>query len=93
MRWLLIAAACVLIVGLATIIVNAASESGSWFKRRNRGWQLAKFQPRCLPCQGTGWIGREPERTLNFVGDGFEDRYRPAVMCSNCGGTGRLPER
>ena len=82
MKWLLLVLLAVLLIAgvLATI-------------RRRPARDQARPQVRCLKCRGTGWINQQPERTLNFVGDGFEDRHTPAMVCPACGGTGVAPNR
>jgi len=87
-KWLLLLLAVLLVAGLLAMVVNAVSDAWSRVHRRSPSWDRARTQPRCLRCRGTGWLDREPERTLNFAGDGFEDRHSPATMCPACGGTG-----
>ncbi len=93
MTWILLALVALLVAGLIALLVRTAGTTRFWFSRRPRDWDRARPRPRCLQCRGTGWTNREPERTLNFVGDGFEDRHTPATMCPSCGGTGMAPER
>lgn len=93
MKWLLLLFAVLLVAGLVAMAVNAMSDARIRSRGRTRTWDRARPQPRCLQCRGTGWLNREPERTLNFVGDGFEDRQGPATMCPACGGTGMAAER
>jgi hypothetical protein len=92
MEWLLLGAV-VIVAGLLALAVRTAGATRFWLNRRPRTWDHALPRRRCLQCRGTGWVNREPERTLNFVGDGFEDRHTPAIMCPSCGGTGTAPER
>jgi hypothetical protein len=47
--------------------------------------------PRCLRCHGSGRLGRDPERTMNFFGGTFEDRHTPPTRCPACAGTGTAP--
>jgi hypothetical protein len=97
MKWLLLALALLLLAGVAAMVINAVGDArwiaGLLNARRARTWDRARPRPRCLQCRGTGWINREPERTFNFVGDGFEDRHTPATICPACGGTGMAPAR
>jgi len=92
MKWILLGILVVLVLGVVALVVNAAG--GAWWAarfriRRGKAPALSLPRPRCLPCHGTGWINRDPERTFTFAGDGFEDRHHPATMCPACGGTGR----
>ena len=90
MKWILLAA--VLLV--AVVAVAAMPRTRSWLSSRPRAWDQAGAPPRrCLKCHGTGWLNRGPERTLNVVGEGFEDRHTPATMCPVCRGTGIAPGR
>jgi hypothetical protein len=88
--WILLAA--VLLV--AVVVVAAMPRTRARWSARPRAWDRASAPPRrCLQCQGTGWLNRGPERTLNVAGEGFEDRHTPATMCPACGGMGIAPER
>jgi len=93
MKWLLLLLAVLVIAGLLAAILNAIGDTRFYLRLRRPRWDRPRPQARCLRCRGTGWINREPERTLNFVGDGFEDQHAPASMCPACGGTGVAAER
>lgn len=93
MKWLLLIVALLLIAGVLAMIFNVAGAARFFLRRRRPTWDSARPQLRCLPCGGTGWINREPERTLNFTGDGFEDRHEPAIVCPSCAGTGVATKR
>jgi hypothetical protein len=75
---------------LVVLVLIAAVVAGLAVLRR---WSpTASDGPRarakCLRCRGTGWLDTGPERTLNFTGDGFEDRHQQATPCPDCDGTG-----
>ena len=70
---------------LAVLIALVAAVAIALLTRRAPAAAPART---CVRCHGTGWIDQGPERTLNFTGEGFEDRQRPATMCPSCGGTG-----
>ena len=93
MKWLLLLLLFLLIAGVLAAVVNTVGDTRFFLRLRRPTWDRARPRPRCLQCRGTGWINREPERTMNFVGDGFEDRHAPATLCPACGGTGIAPER
>lgn len=93
MKWLLLIFVLFLIAGVLAAIVNTAGGTRFFLLRRRTRWDRARRQPRCLRCLGTGWINRGPKRTLNFTGDGFEDRHEPAIICPLCAGTGIAVER
>ncbi|MEV6344750.1 hypothetical protein [Actinoplanes sp. NPDC051851] len=57
---------------------------------RSRRWSIPRIRPQCLHCLGSGWIGWEPRRTLNFTGEGFEEVGAAPCPCPACRGTGRL---
>jgi hypothetical protein len=83
MKWivlvlLLLFAVAALVVAVRVIRRSAAAGN----------WQVDEPRRRCLRCRGTGWVGGEPERTLNFDGAGFENRHTPAKPCPDCDGTG-----
>src|SRR5689334_2382930 len=71
MKWLLLLLIVLVIGGVVAAILKAIGDTRFFVRRRRPSWDRARPQVRCLQCRGTGWIGREPERTLNFVGDGF----------------------
>jgi hypothetical protein len=90
MKWFLLfllLLAVVVAVGVAWQRSETRWAGNEWRAHRKAGARPPQ-KTKCLPCHGTGWLGREPERTLNFAGDSFEDRHAPATMCSACGGTG-----
>jgi len=89
MKWILLAVLFLVAAGVVAVVVKTRF----WFGARPREWDQPPSRPLCLQCRGTGWLNRGPERTLNVVGDGFEDRHTPATMCPNCGGTGVAPKR
>ncbi|WP_433299177.1 hypothetical protein ACQP2F_45490 [Actinoplanes sp. CA-030573] len=93
MKWLLLLLLFLLIAGALAAVVNTVGDTRFFLRLRRPSWDRQRPRPRCLQCRGTGWVDREPERTLNFVGDGFEDRHAPARMCPACGGTGEAPQR
>jgi hypothetical protein len=93
MKWLLVFLGSLLIIAVLAAMINAVGDTRFFLRSRRPSWTRARPQPRCLRCRGTGWINREPERTLNFVGDSFEDRHAPATICPACGGTGVAMER
>jgi len=84
MKWivlvLLLLFAVVAVVAAVRVIRRSAAGAGNW--------QVERPRRRCLRCRGTGWIGGEPERTLNFDGAGFANRHAPATRCPDCDGTG-----
>ena len=87
MTWFVLGALAVLLVAGLVLMLTGRS-------RRARGRRPASPAlplRRCRRCQGTGWIGREPERTFTFTGEGFEDVHKPATVCPDCGGTGVKP--
>lgn len=76
-----------------TAVALVVAAGGAWWAarsaaRRGPEPEMRLPPPRCLRCRGTGWLNRDPERTLTFTGDGFEDRHTPATVCPECGGTG-----
>jgi hypothetical protein len=97
MTWVLVTFGLLLIIGAAIALKWQFSETrwaGQAFLAHRAGHRrqmAAAPRIHCLPCHGTGWLGREPERTLTFTGDGFEDRHSPATMCPSCHGTGTAP--
>jgi len=93
MKWLLLFALLAAVVAVAVVAWqrSEARWAGNEWRARRRTDPRPPEKVKCLPCHGTGWRGGEPERTLNFVGDSFEDRHTPATMCSACGGTGVTP--
>ncbi|WP_329018140.1 hypothetical protein OG271_14030 [Micromonospora rifamycinica] len=87
--------AVLLVLAVLALVVNAVSSLWSATRSLTRGEpepELHLPARRCLPCRGTGWLNREPERTHTFTGDGFEDRQTPARICPDCGGTGTNPQ-
>jgi hypothetical protein len=98
MKWILalglLAAVALVVAALATIAWQTSETH--WFTGTWRGLRSAKqrkpLRVRCLPCHGTGRRGREPERTMNFLGGSFEDRHGPATPCPDCRGRGVVPE-
>ena len=90
MKWFLL---FVLLVILVAVVIAALRRGEARWPGPTRSDAGRSRTVKCLRCHGTGWIGREPERTLNFTGDGFEDRHAPATMCSACGGTGVIERR
>ncbi|GLY96845.1 hypothetical protein [Actinoplanes sp. NBRC 103695] len=97
MKWLLVVVLLLLVLAAVLLVVKVLG--GVWSlarivtTRRRNTWTTGLPQPRCLNCRGTGWIDQEPERTFNFVGDGFEDKHAPATLCPVCGGTGAAGDR
>jgi hypothetical protein len=89
MTWIVFAVLLVLAAGVVAAVVKTRFRWGA----RPPAWERAPSRPRCLKCRGTGWLNRGPERTLNVIGEGFEDRHTPATICPACGGTGMAPER
>lgn len=81
MTWIVLALLLLVALGACTVVVRV-------MRSRDFGGGGGTHQVRCLPCRGTGWLGGEPERTLNFTGEGFENRHTPASQCPACGGTG-----
>jgi len=97
MKWILLGALLLVVLGVGTLAVKAMGRAW-WTARywtRRRGRTPARQAPRlrCLQCHGSGWVNREPERTFRFTGEGFEDVHSPATMCQSCGGTGIAAER
>ncbi|WP_250037096.1 hypothetical protein [Paractinoplanes maris] len=89
MTWILLTV--LLVVAALVVVVAGQAGETTWAVRSRRGrsaGQRGAPRVQCLPCHGTGWRGGEPERTLTFIGDGFEDKHRPATLCPDCGGTG-----
>ncbi|MEU4244923.1 hypothetical protein [Actinoplanes sp. NPDC026619] len=89
MKWILLIFGLLAVAGI--VAVGWQTSEVVWASRTWRGIR-SRSQPtppvRCLPCHGTGRRGGEPERTMNFVGGGFEDRHSPATICPDCAGTG-----
>jgi hypothetical protein len=83
MTWILLGLLLLVAFGACTVVVRVM---------RSRATVAAGDRPatRCLWCRGTGWMGGEPERTLNFTGEGFENRHTPATPCPRCDGTGLI---
>ncbi|MEV4343667.1 hypothetical protein AB0J83_04220 [Actinoplanes sp. NPDC049596] len=80
MKWLLLLLLLVIVaVVAARVLLRQAGQTGGPAARR-----------RCVRCHGTGWVGGGQERTLDFDGQGFQDRHTPKTMCDACGGTGSL---
>ncbi|MET0426797.1 MAG: hypothetical protein ABW046_23215 [Actinoplanes sp.] len=75
---------------LIVLVLLAAAGGFALLAARRSTSPAAGPRRRCVRCRGTGWIGGEPERTLNVEGDGFENRHVPATMCPACGGTGTI---
>jgi hypothetical protein len=80
MTWIVLALLLLVALGACTVVVRV-------MRRRD---DHEPHLVRCLPCRGSGWLGGQPERTLNFTGAGFEDRHTPATQCPTCGGTGMV---
>ena len=78
MKWILLALVLVVAVVACTVAVRALRP----------GLFRGATRVRCLRCRGTGWLGGETERTLDFTGDGFADRHTPATPCPECSGVG-----
>jgi hypothetical protein len=95
MKWIVLGLLVVVALGIVALLrrrrtgrsFNAPAGS---FNARATSFDAPAARRKCLKCHGTGWIGGEPERTFNFVGDGFEDKHTPATACPVCGGTGTL---
>jgi hypothetical protein len=79
MTWIVLALLLLVALGACTVVIRV-------IRTRDMGGE--RPQIRCLRCRGTGWLGGEPERTMNFTGEGFENRHTPATQCPDCGGTG-----
>ena len=79
MTWILLGLLLLVALGAFTVVVRVM---------RSRDHDSARPASRCLQCRGTGWVGGEPERTMNFTGEGFENRHTPATQCPRCEGTG-----
>jgi hypothetical protein len=83
MKWFLLLAVLVVaaLVVAGVLLRQAGPATGPSARRR------------CARCHGTGWVGGGVERTLDFGGDGFQDRHTRATMCDACGGTGVAKDR
>jgi hypothetical protein len=96
MKGLLLLVVLLLVLAAIAAVRWQTSETNwagrTWLRRRSGDAERAP-RPRCLPCHGTGRLGPGLERTMTFVGDGFEDRPTPTTLCSACGGTGTAPGR
>jgi len=78
--WLLFPLLLLIVVAALAVLLSRA--------RRNTADQPRR---RCVSCQGTGWVGGGPQRTLTFDGEGFTDRQERRSMCERCGGSGVGP--
>nr|WP_296067894.1 hypothetical protein [uncultured Actinoplanes sp.] len=81
MTWILLGLLLLVALGAFTVVVRVM---------RSRDQDGDRPASRCLQCRGTGWVGGEPERTMNFTGEGFENRHTPARQCPRCDGTGMV---
>jgi DnaJ-class molecular chaperone len=79
MTWILLGLLLLIALAACTVVVRVM---------RSRDTDGARPASRCLQCRGTGWVGGEPERTMNFTGEGFENRHTRATQCPRCDGTG-----
>ncbi|HEX8927599.1 MAG TPA: hypothetical protein VGA45_01685 [Actinomycetota bacterium] len=79
MTWILLGLLLLVALGAFTVVVRV-------MRSREPGGD--RPATRCLQCRGTGWVGGEPERTMSFTGEGFENRHTPARQCPRCDGTG-----
>jgi hypothetical protein len=95
MTWILLGIVLLVVLGVLASRARVRRGRGGWERPASGdgAWSALSARRRCLACHGTGWTGLEPERTFDFVGDGFEDKHSPATVCAACGGTGRAPGR
>ncbi|NMO53867.1 hypothetical protein HH310_22125 [Actinoplanes sp. TBRC 11911] len=86
MTWIVLALLLLVALGACTVVVRVLRARDFGGGSGGSGSTLV----RCLRCRGSGWLGGEPERTLNFTQGGFENRHTPATQCPACGGTGSV---